>query len=182
MAVADRHRDDVGRDAGKDHRRRAHAALRRRDLDEIALRNLQALGRLRVDLHPAAPHRGRQRIRHLLQPRQVRGRSVAELRRFVREEMERELRRVAVEPRFGVSHCGLRIADCGWRLRIADFGRALRNVFRRLPRQRDRRLHLSRDFDQHVGRRARLVNRLHHRAGDRLHRFDRARLGRRIHP
>ncbi len=52
-----------------------------------------------IHLHPAAPHRGGQRVRHLLQPRQVGGGSVVEGRRRVRQEVEGELRRVAVELR-----------------------------------------------------------------------------------
>ena len=54
---------------------------------------LRLVGGLRIDLDPAAPHRRRQRIGHLLQPRQVRERSVEERLRRVRQEVERILRR-----------------------------------------------------------------------------------------
>ena len=53
-------------------------------------RDAELRGRRRVDLDPAAPHRRRQRIGHLLQPRQVRRRAVEERRRGVRQEVERD--------------------------------------------------------------------------------------------
>ena len=57
--------------------------------------------RRRVDLDPAAPHRRRQRIGHLLQPRQVRQRSVEERARRHTAGSEAETAGVAVELRLG---------------------------------------------------------------------------------
>ncbi len=97
VTLANRHRDDVGRDARKDQDRRAQRALRRGDVDQIALCQLQPLGGLRIQLDPAAPHRRRQRVGHLLEPRQMRRRSVTEGLRRVGQKVERVLRRIAVK-------------------------------------------------------------------------------------
>ena len=54
----------------------------------------------RIDLDPAAPHRRRQRIRHLLQPRQVRERAVEERGRGIRAGSETDTDRASP------SNCG----------------------------------------------------------------------------
>ena len=51
------------------------------------------VGGRRIDLDPAAPHRRRQRIGHLLQPRQMRQRSIEERARGIRQQMKRILLR-----------------------------------------------------------------------------------------
>ena len=76
---------------GEIDRRRAQRAVRRRDLHDVAVADAELRGRRRIDLDPAAPHRRRQRVGHLLQPRQVRQRAVEKVRRGVRQEVEREL-------------------------------------------------------------------------------------------
>ena len=53
----------------------------------------------RVDFHPAAPHRGRERVWHFLQPRQVRERAIQKGVRGVGQEMKWILLRAAVELR-----------------------------------------------------------------------------------
>ena len=70
-----------------------------RDLDDVALGNPQARGGLRIDLHPAAPHRRRHHVRQFLEPRQVRERAVEKRLRRVGQEMEWVLRGIAVELR-----------------------------------------------------------------------------------
>ena len=183
---------------GEIDRRRAQRAVRRRDLDDVALRDAEPRGRLRIDLDPAAPHRRGQRIGHLLQPRQMRSRSV--------------------EERAATRTAGSGTDTAPRRRRIAARDRGRSAGRRRLPaaapataracrsssthrssaaESRDSCQHLvdvfhgsgaaaasslPRDLEQHVRRRARLVERLHRRAGHARDGRDRARFGRGVDP
>ena len=152
-------------------------------------RDAQAQRRRRIDLHPAAPHRARDRIGHLLQPRQMRRRTVAELRRGVRQEVERILLRVAIELRRRRTRPRSRRAATeppASRLAAADVPhqppfpappsthrrlrprrkrreRRAKHLLERLPRQVHRLRQPPPDLEQHVRHRARLVQRPHDR-------------------
>ena len=111
---------------------------------------LQLLRGLRVDLDPAAPHRGRQRIGQLLQPRQVRRRAVVERLRGVGQEVERILSsrrrqtRGSRVPRLRPADCAeLRTALLTVRAAVAGAAPTCATSSGRLPRQRDRRLQLA---------------------------------------
>ena len=160
-------------------------------VDAISTRSPCAICELRrglwIDLNPAAPHRGRHRVRQLLQPRQVRGRPIVERRRRVRQEMERILRRHRRrmrEPRIsGCPPCRRPLTgdflatgapapcDCAypffeasshasWPSLSNDAFSISSNVFHGSA---DRRFQLARDLEQHVGCRTRLVQWPHHR-------------------
>ena len=75
VPLTDRHRDDVGREPGLMNAGALSDADARRHLDDVAEPRCRALGRLRVEFDPAAPHRRGHRIGQLLQPRQVRQRA-----------------------------------------------------------------------------------------------------------
>ena len=81
VPLADRHRHDVGRDArARSSPARAATPATSGPPRRSPCAMPSRAGRRGIDLHPAAPHRRRERVGHLLQPRQVRQRSVEELR------------------------------------------------------------------------------------------------------
>ena len=97
MPIADRHAGDAGDRAGMDIRRRFEPPVRRFHADDVAVRDLQFGGGLRIDLDGQAPHGTRCRVGQLLEPRQVRAAAIVKLQRWVGLEMERVLRGIAFE-------------------------------------------------------------------------------------
>ena len=167
-------------------------------------------GGLRVDLDPAAPHRRRHRIRHLLQPRQVRERAVEERLRRVRQEVERILRRrrrrtAARRTPSGSSallRAGRRAQPRSGRQRSPPAALLLRrrstrrsstrrgsaeivavSISSKVSHGRSSGFAACRaDLEQHVRRRARLVQRPHRRRRDAGHGDHRSRFGRGVDP
>src|SRR5205823_9991296 len=85
-SVADGHRDDAWVQAGIDVHTRDDAAVRRRDLDVVALADPEPRGRIRMDFGAVGPDGLVDRIGQLLQPRRIRVAAVEELRGWTGEK------------------------------------------------------------------------------------------------
>ena len=197
---------------GEDHRRARSVPCVEAISTTSPSRDAEPRGRRRVDLDPAAPHRRGQRVRHLLQPRQVRQRAVEERDEGYGRKWNGILLRVAVELRLRrpARRAAFAVAAPRWRrhgqrrrqrappaallLRLASTRRRPRRPRAASRTWRpsissnvchgsvERRLQRAADFEQHVRRGARLVQRPHHRRRHARHGHQRARLGHRLDP